>query len=98
MTDSPLLIETANGIRTIRVNRPDKLNALNAATLDALDAAFAAAITALNTTPEKLLADTATLNAVLPCARFGDNSGFAHSFCKQALAEHIIDFVGAGVI
>ena len=29
------------------------------------DAAFAAAITALNTTPEKLLVDTATLNAVL---------------------------------
>ena len=45
MTDSPLLIETANGVRTIRVNRPDKLNALNAATLDALDVAFAAAAT-----------------------------------------------------
>jgi len=41
MTDSLLLIDTADGVRTIRVNRPDKLNALNAATLDALDAAFA---------------------------------------------------------
>ena len=43
MTDPVLLIDTADGVRTIRVNRPDKLNALNAATLDALDAAFAAA-------------------------------------------------------
>ncbi|RYG39259.1 MAG: enoyl-CoA hydratase/isomerase family protein, partial [Burkholderiales bacterium] len=43
MTDSLLLIDTANGVRTIRVNRPDKLNALNAATLDALDTAFAEA-------------------------------------------------------
>lgn len=41
MTDPLLLIATADGVRTIRVNRPDKLNALNAATLDALDAAFA---------------------------------------------------------
>ncbi|TXH31428.1 MAG: enoyl-CoA hydratase/isomerase family protein, partial [Burkholderiaceae bacterium] len=43
MTDALLQIDTANGIRTLRINRPDKLNALNAATLDALDAAFAAA-------------------------------------------------------
>ncbi len=43
MTDSLLLIDDADGIRTLRINRPDKLNALSAATLDALDAAFAAA-------------------------------------------------------
>ncbi|MEO5962228.1 MAG: enoyl-CoA hydratase-related protein [Thermomonas sp.] len=43
MTDSLLLIDDAQGIRTIRINRPDKLNALNAATIDALDAAFTAA-------------------------------------------------------
>jgi len=43
MTDNLLLIDTAAGIQTIRINRPDKLNALNADTLDALDAAFAAA-------------------------------------------------------
>ena len=41
MSDSPLLIQDADGIRTITIHRPDKLNALNAATLDALDAAFA---------------------------------------------------------
>ncbi|MGV8922573.1 MAG: enoyl-CoA hydratase/isomerase family protein [Thermomonas sp.] len=40
MTDSLLLITEDNGVRTIRINRPDKLNALNAATIDALDAAF----------------------------------------------------------
>ena len=43
MTDSLLLIDDADGIRTLRINRPDKLNALSAATLDALDAAFTAA-------------------------------------------------------
>ncbi len=41
MTDSPLQIAQTDAIRTITVNRPEKLNALNSATLDALDAAFA---------------------------------------------------------
>ena len=43
MTEPLLQIADADGIRTIRINRPDKLNALNAATLDALDGAFASA-------------------------------------------------------
>lgn len=43
MTASQLLTTTADGIRTLRIHRPDKLNALDAATLDALDRAFAQA-------------------------------------------------------
>ena len=45
MNTALLLIDDADGIRTVRINRPDKLNALNAATIDALDAAFAQAAT-----------------------------------------------------
>ncbi len=41
MSDAPVSIRTADAIRTITVQRPEKLNALNRQTLEALDAAFA---------------------------------------------------------
>jgi enoyl-CoA hydratase len=43
MTASPLLIADHGAIRTVTINRPEKLNALDSATLDALGEAFAAA-------------------------------------------------------
>ena len=43
MSESPLSIDTQDGIRIITINRPDKLNALNSTTLDALHQAFDAA-------------------------------------------------------
>ncbi len=41
MTDEPVRVETHEGIRTLTVDRPDKLNALNAAVLEALDVRLA---------------------------------------------------------
>jgi enoyl-CoA hydratase len=42
MSYENLLVETAEGICTVKVNRPDKLNALDAQTMQELEAAFAA--------------------------------------------------------
>ncbi|WP_459981412.1 enoyl-CoA hydratase/isomerase family protein [Nocardioides sp. AN3] len=41
MSESPVLIETVDAVRTITLNRPQRLNALNPDLLDAFDAAFA---------------------------------------------------------
>ena len=43
MSDAPVSISTQAGVRTITVQRPEKLNALNRLTLETLDAAFAEA-------------------------------------------------------
>jgi len=43
MSDAPVSISTRDGVRTLTVQRPEKLNALNRQTLEALDAAFAEA-------------------------------------------------------
>ncbi|PZU26318.1 MAG: enoyl-CoA hydratase [Stenotrophomonas sp.] len=43
MSDSPVSISTHAGVRTITVQRPEKLNALNQLTLETLDATFAEA-------------------------------------------------------
>ena len=76
MSDFPLLIQDADGIRTITIHRPDKLNALNAATLDALDAAFAEAasdaavrvVVLTGSGPKAFVAgaDIAEMNALTP--------------------------------
>ena len=43
MSEAPVSISTRDGIRTITVERPEKLNALNRHTLESLDVAFAEA-------------------------------------------------------
>ena len=43
MASSPVTVCAADGVRTITIDRPERLNALDRQTLEALDAAFAAA-------------------------------------------------------
>ena len=43
MTGEPVRVETSEGIRTLTVDRPEKLNALNSAVLEMLDARLAEA-------------------------------------------------------
>lgn len=48
MTGEPVRVETTEGIRTLTVDRPEKLNALNSAVLDMLDARLAEAQSAMD--------------------------------------------------
>ena len=43
MASSPVTVRDAEGVRTLTIDRPERLNALDRQTLEALDAAFAAA-------------------------------------------------------
>jgi len=76
MSESPLLRADHGAVRTLTVNRPDKLNALNAATLDALLAAFdeaagdeaVRAVVLTGSGPKAFVAgaDIAEMNALTP--------------------------------
>ena len=37
-------------------------------------------------------------NTVLAGAGFSDDTGLAHAPCQQGLADHVVDFMGAGVV